>query len=139
MYFKKLNIISVFFTSLLLIILLACTDSNTKTETHPINLNIKNGTLVKEITIKANQKDTIIFNIKSDQLGIVHLHGYNIEIPVEKNILTTSTLEATTTGKFAIAFHFSNNHDNDHSNNHKDHDHEKTTETHLGYLEIWPN
>ena len=109
MHFKKLNIISIFFTSLLLIILLACTDSNTKTETHSINLNIKNGTLVEEITIKANQKDTIIFNIRSDQRGIVHLHGYNIEMPEHK--------------------------DDDH---HHD-DHEKTTETHLGYLEIWPN
>ena len=162
MHFKKLNIISIFFTSLLLIILLACTDSNTKTETHSINLNIKNGTLVEEITIKANQKDTIIFNIRSDQRGIVHLHGYNIEMPAEKNILNTSTIEATTTGKFAIAFHFSNHHDDhkesdhhddhkesDHDDDHKDaehkdddhHDdhHEKTTETHLGYLEIWPN
>jgi len=135
MHFKKSNIISIFFTSLLLIILLACTDSNTKTETHSINLNIKNGTLVEEITIKANQKDTIIFNIRSDQRGIVHLHGYNIEMPAEKNILNTSTIEATTTGKFAIAFHFSNHKDDDH---HHD-DHEKTTETHLGYLEIWPN
>ena len=134
MHFKKSNIISIFFTSLLLIILLACTDSNTKTEIHSINLNIKNGTLVEEITIKANQKDTIIFNIKSDQLGIVHLHGYNIEMPAEKNILTTSTIEATTTGKFAIAFHFSN-----HKDDHHHDDHEKTTETHLGYLEIWPN
>ena len=162
MHFKKLNIISIFFTSLLLIILLACTDSNTKTETHSINLNIKNGTLVEEITIKANQKDTIIFNIRSDQRGIVHLHGYNIEMPAEKNILNTSTIEATTTGKFAIAFHFSNHHDDhkesdhhddhkesDHDDDHKDaehkdddhhdDDHEKTTETHLGYLEIWPN
>jgi len=139
MHFKKLNSTSLFFISLFIIILFACTASNTKTETHSINLNIKNGTLVEEITIKANQKDTIIFNITSEQPGIVHLHGYNIEMPVEKDVLTTSTLEATTTGKFAIAFHFSNDHDNNDSSNHKDHDPEKTTETHLGYLEIWPN
>ena len=139
MYFKST---SLFFASLFIIILLACTASITKTETHSANLNIKNGTLTEKITIKVNQKDTIIFNITSDQTGIVHLHGYNIQMPVKKDFPTTYTLEATTTGKFAIAFHFSNDqskNDNSHSSNHKDNDHEEITETHLGYLEIWPN
>ncbi|MBH74454.1 MAG: hypothetical protein CL896_01500 [Dehalococcoidia bacterium] len=85
--------------------LLGCSSENTTSSSRTISLVIEDGNLEGENTVKANQNETVTFNIKSNQTGTLHIHGYDLEKDVTANHDAMFTMEATATGRFMIAFH----------------------------------
>ncbi|MCL0044075.1 hypothetical protein M1N24_00900 [Dehalococcoidia bacterium] len=98
-------------------LLLSCT-SNAVSETHVFDLDIVDrylGDRYKRLTV--TQNDTVIMHITSNEEGVFHLHGYNLNTSLDS--VTTAKLEfrANATGKFDFAFH-SDMVNHGHSQNH---------------------
>ena len=58
-----------------------------------------------ESTFEAKQGDGVTFRVSADIVGAVHLHGYDIENEIEPGHVTSFSLTADATGRFALTFH----------------------------------
>ena len=85
--------------------LMGCSSENTTSSSRTISLVIEDGNLEGESTVKANQNETLIFNIKSNQTGTLHIHGYDLAKDITADHDAILTMEAIATGRFMIAFH----------------------------------
>ena len=84
-------------------------------------LAILNGKALQDNrTFRVIQHDIVEFHISSDESHILHLHGYDIEVKVDKKSTAVLRLDASATGRFPVEIH--------------------GTETHhaLFYLEVYP-
>ncbi len=112
------NLTQIFLYSLIIFSLAACSSSVT-IESVSIDVSIDGDTMnPRDVVVSHN--DLLVMNITSDISGSVHVHGYDLEHPVEAGVKSSFEMEAYATGKFNIAFH---NADQGH-NHSAGHDHE---------------
>jgi hypothetical protein len=85
-------------------------------------MRIERGALSETMRIvRVKQGDVVHLRWSSDQAGVLHIHGYEIERQLEPGRMTEVTITARATGRFPIHLHG------------KAHD-----ETTLAYLEVYP-
>jgi hypothetical protein len=93
--------ISTFVIALIALILAACggdgpTDRN-------FSIEFANGEPVGGVeTFTANQGDTVIIGLSSDEAATFHIHGYDLEFEIEAGSKDSIELLADATGRFAI-------------------------------------
>lgn len=70
-------------------------------------LHIKNGQVPANMRhIRVRQGDVVKLQWSTDRRLSVHLHGYDIEKPVEPGTITDMTFTARATGRFSVEPHF---------------------------------
>ena len=90
-------------------LLMAC-GTSAPTPTHgdgaPIVMAIagRSTTLTRQ-DLQVKQGDMVSLSFTADEAGEVHLHGYNLTVPVSADQPGTLNFEASTAGAFAINFH----------------------------------
>ena len=95
-----------------------------------VKLEIKQRSILDGLTsIRVGQGESIRLHWTSDEAVVLHLHGYDIEMPLLPNTPSEMILEASATGRFPITSHGFGASDSTH------HDHKLT----LLYLEVYPN
>ena len=118
-----------------LALLLSATAANVPaTETPParaaqaVVLRIAGGRLEGGVrTLRFTRGDRVALRVTSDQKLNLHLHGYDIELPVSPAMEATLIVDARVAGRFPLSAHFP-------SANAKDTPRERT----LLYLEVLP-
>lgn len=98
------------------------------------DLSIQHKTLKESSILSAKQDDNVILNITSDEKALFHLHGYDLDIDLEPNIVSKLSFKANATGKFDFEMHLEA-HTGTHSHDHKEKDANKIQ---LGSLEVHP-
>ena len=82
-----------------------------------LDISITNKSMTpNEISVKQN--DTLVMNISSDEDGSIHIHGYDIEKTISKNMAQQLKLDVYATGIYNIAFHIG-----EQPHSHQEHDH----------------
>jgi hypothetical protein len=92
------------------------------------------------VLLKAFHGDTLTLIINSDELGEVHIHGYDYQEDVSPGEQTVIIFEAHATGKFNITFHSVSTYtkNDGHEHNHDDGNDSEESEVLLGSLEVRP-
>ena len=67
-----------------------------------IDVTVTAGKQMDPSSWTANRNDTVTVNVKSDQDGEVHLHGYDIHFDTKAGQTVTQTFKADKTGSFPI-------------------------------------
>lgn len=70
-----------------------------------IELSIRNNSLEGNKIIRVPVRTKVTFRVLSDTNDELHLHGYDITIPLITNGRTTATFTADKTGGFPIELH----------------------------------
>ncbi len=55
--------------------------------------------------LRVDEGDQVEFSWTSDETGMLHLHGYNIEMPVSPDAPAVFTFDAHTAGRFPVTSH----------------------------------
>ncbi len=84
--------------------------------------------------IQVKQGDTLTLNIRSDENGAFHLHGYDLAEKVGPGITATMSFVADATGKFNIEFHSAEEKESSHENGHEGDE----EDVDIGSLEVLP-
>ena len=86
--------------------------AETETPTPPpgravvINMDIANRqTALARQDLQVEKGDTVSINFTADEPGEVHLHGYDLSVPVSPDEPGTLTFDADTAGAFGLNFH----------------------------------
>lgn len=123
---------------------MACGD-NSEPKNQAFKLDVRGGELdASSDSIRVNQGDSVTLAISSDEHGMVHLHGYDIEVSVGPDEHGEIKLDASATGNFPITFHSGESeeestHDKGHGHkNGEGSSHEGGEEKRLGALEVLP-
>lgn len=85
--------------------LTACGGSDPESLTFDISVKeraIMNG----EDTFTVKQGDTVTFNLSADEDATFHVHGYDLSTDVQAHNQAALTFEASATGSFPLAMHF---------------------------------
>ncbi|MHC9511465.1 hypothetical protein [Kangiella sp. M94] len=70
-----------------------------------IDVNIVQGKVEGEDTLRFNQNEKITITIKSDKPIELHVHGYDIALSLKANDVATLEFDAVTAGRFAVTQH----------------------------------
>lgn len=70
-----------------------------------IDVNIVQGKVEGEDTLRFNQNEKITITIKSDKPIELHVHGYDIALSLKANDVETLKFDAVTAGRFAVTQH----------------------------------
>jgi hypothetical protein len=69
-------------------------------------LRVEHGRLPEDMRrIRVTQGDVIRLRWSTDQPGVLHIHGYDIERRLESGTVTEVTITARATGRFPIHLH----------------------------------
>ncbi len=91
---------------LLLIAVAASACSKTEPQARTFDLEIAQGKLtLNPPVIKVKQDDQVTLRIRSDEEGLFHLHGYDLEVEVTPGQMAEMSFTAKATGKFDIELH----------------------------------
>jgi hypothetical protein len=82
------------------------------------DVTVTNAATMTPDHLPAKQGDVVTINVRSDQAGEVHLHGYDIQFETKPGEVASHTFKATQTGDFDIEW--------------------ESTSTHLGDLAVNP-
>ena len=114
-----------------------CTDD--RPENVEINIDILNGSLVSSGSTVADRGDTVTFKIRSNEDGLLHLHGYDVQLVLRQGVLTRFLLEANATGRFLITLHeLSSSDGHDHESEGRNEESMVSGEIILGYFQVNP-
>ena len=114
----QINLTYIALFALMIISIVGCSGS-APTKTVSIDVSIDGESMSpKDIVVTHN--DLLVMNITSDTSGSIHVHGYDLEHPVEQGVRSSFEMNSHATGKFNIAFH---NADEGHDHS-AEHDHE---------------
>lgn len=70
------------------------------------SLTIKNNAVIApEKTLTVTEGEKVVVTITADTDEELHIHGYDLEVPLQKNIPKQITFTATLTGSFPIELH----------------------------------
>jgi len=106
---------AIMFSALCIVFIIsAC--STSAPEIIELDVSIKNKTMTPN-EISMNKNDTLVMNISSDENGSLHIHGYDIEKKISKNVQQQLKLDVYATGMYNVAFHIG-----DQSHSHQEHD-----------------
>ena len=105
-------------------------------ETINIDASIEGRTMAPS-EIVVNHDDRLVMNISSDEPGLIHIHGYDVEQEIKKGDILKLELDAYATGMYKIAFHIVDAED------HSSHAHSADNETEskeiiIGSLKVNP-
>ncbi len=89
--------------SLLLLTFAAC-GSAAAPQQHNLTLQLADGAMSPD-TVPAQQGDTVVLQIESDQAGTIHFHGYGLQRELTPEASAPLQFIAETTGRFPITFH----------------------------------
>lgn len=139
----RLNLALVIIFSVLMLASIACSSDGGEPEHQEIAINLSDGNWdLASDTLKIAQGDTVALSIASEEHGTVHLHGYDIEIPVGPDEAGDLNFDAAATGRFNITFHAGAEEgadgDADHTEESEDHEEGGEEEASLGAIEIHP-
>ncbi len=81
-----------------------------------------------QATLRVNQGEEVAFRVRSDETAELHLHGYDVTIPLEANQTSDVRFLANVAGRFPITLHEPAA-SGGHSHRHKT----------LLYLEVYPD
>ena len=96
-------------------IISAC--STSAPEIIELDVSINNKTMTPN-EISVNKDDTLVMNISSDENGSLHIHGYDIQKKISRDVRQQLKLDVYATGMYNVAFHIG-----DQSHSHQEHDH----------------
>ena len=69
------------------------------------NIELKDGKLLGAKTLRVKHNDKVGLKIKSNEAGALHLHAYQIEIPVTASAVTEYSFVAKASGRFKFEWH----------------------------------
>ena len=105
-------------------------------ETINVDVSIQGRTMAPS-EIVVNHDDRLVMNISSDEPGLIHIHGYDVDQEIKKGDILKLELDAYATGMFKIAFHTVGA--EDHSSHARSADHEtESKEIIIGSLKVNP-
>ena len=67
-----------------------------------------------EDVLRVQQGDRVEIRMQSDKPVTVHLHGYDIELPLSPGVAGRMTFEAAATGRFPVNLHAEHSPDGNH-------------------------
>ena len=110
-----MRFLNIFLFSFITFLVVFCTSGSSEVNFVEIPVVISNGKIDADISVSHRDKVKLI--VTSDQDGVLHIHGYDIEVEIFEN---KSSLEfvAEATGLFKLALHTMS--DGDHNHNHGD-------------------
>jgi hypothetical protein len=82
------------------------------------DVNVTGASHMSPDRLPASHNDTVTINVRSDQAGEVHLHGYDLHFETKPGEVSSQTFHADKTGDFEIEW--------------------ESTSTHLGDLVVNP-
>ena len=105
-----------------------------------IDLNVTNGEFnLDPPVVKVNQDDDVTLRFVGDEVGDIHLHGYDLGVTVEPGKTVELVFQATATGKFDFELHLpGHSTEIDHNSEGHSHSHAEKTTIFLGSLEVYP-
>ncbi len=130
-YNKKMNttwkysLIALLFLMTILV-LPSCTSEISNLDNQEYELKISDREIEGGVSaIKVQQNNLVTLNFQSNEQGMVHLHGYDIEKPVGPENNASMSFTATATGRYNLTFHpnTSMHGKNNHSGETESHDH----------------
>lgn len=83
-----------------------CKAQKTGEEPRRFELRIENGRLIDTAkTFQVRQDDAVELIWSADRRGVLHLHGYDIEVTVDAGKPQTMSFRARATGRYPIEMH----------------------------------
>ena len=106
----------IFLFSFITFLVVFCTSGSSEVNFVEIPVVISNGKIDTDISVSHRDKVKLI--VTSDQDGVLHIHGYDIEVEIFENKSSSVEFVAEATGLFKLALHTMS--DGDHNHNHGD-------------------
>ena len=110
--------IKTFATVLALVLVTSCGGGEPEQRTWQLDLQDRALTANSEFEVK--QGDTLIIHARSDEIGSLHLHGYDTEILLMPGVTTDASVTAYATGRFDLEFHLTSTPGQAHKHEHED-------------------
>ncbi len=104
------------FTSVIIFLVVFCTSGSSDVNFVEVAVVISNGKIDNDISV--SHRDKVKLKVTSDQDGVLHIHGYDIEVDIFKNKPSSIEFVAEATGLFKLALHAMP--DGDHNHDHGD-------------------
>jgi len=111
-----LRFLNIFLFSFITFLVVFCTSGSSEVNFVEIPVVISNGKIDADISVSHRDKVKLI--VTSDQDGVLHIHGYDIEVEIFENKSSSVEFVAEATGLFKLALHTMS--DGDHNHNHGD-------------------
>ena len=111
-----MRFLNIFLFSFITFLVVFCTSGSSEVNFVEIPVVISNGKIDTDISVSHRDKVKLI--VTSDQDGVLHIHGYDIEVEIFENKSSSVEFVAEATGLFKLALHAMS--DGDHNHNHGD-------------------
>ena len=111
-----MRFLNIFLFSFITFLVVFCTSGSSEVNFVEIPVVISNGKIDTDISVSHRDKVKLI--VTSDQDGVLHIHGYDIEVEIFENKSSSVEFVAEATGLFKLALHTMS--DGDHNHNHGD-------------------
>jgi len=113
-----LRFLNIFLFSFITFLVVFCTSGSSEVNFVEIPVVISNGKIDTDISVSHRDKVKLI--VTSDQDGVLHIHGYDIEVEIFENKSSSVEFVAEATGLFKLALHAMSDGDHNHNHNHGD-------------------
>lgn len=142
MRLSTISIVTIVIILMLVGLFFAFRPTTDKPETQSTTVKIT-ATDMTPNNISYNEGDTALLMFMSSRDAIIHIHGYNMELPVSADETVEIELQLTKAGRFQIELHHNEDiHDASATTEKHDHTeqtgHGSTATTHLGFLDVQP-
>ena len=128
-----MRFLNIFLFSFITFLVVFCTSGSSEVNFVEIPVVISNGKIDTDISVSHRDKVKLI--VTSDQDGVLHIHGYDIEVEIFENKSSSVEFVAEATGLFKLALHAMSDGDHNHNHNHgnkKSHDDHGDKKSHGG-------
>ena len=113
-----MRFLNIFLFSFITFLVVFCTSGSSEVNFVEIPVVISNGKIDTDISVSHRDKVKLI--VTSDQDGVLHIHGYDIEVEIFENKSSSVEFVAEATGLFKLALHAMSDGDHYHNHNHGD-------------------
>ena len=113
-----MRFLNIFLFSFITFLVVFCTSGSSEVNFVEIPVVISNGKIDTDISVSHRDKVKLI--VTSDQDGVLHIHGYDIEVEIFENKPSSVEFVAEATGLFNLALHAMADGDHKHNHNHGD-------------------
>lgn len=113
-----MRFLNIFLFSFITFLVVFCTSGSSEVNFVEIPVVISNGKIDTDISVSHRDKVKLI--VTSDQDGVLHIHGYDIEVEIFENKSSSVEFVAEATGLFKLALHAMSDGDHNHNHNHGD-------------------
>ena len=113
-----MRFLNIFLFSFITFLVVFCTSGSSEVNFVEIPVVISNGKIDTDISVSHRDKVKLI--VTSDQDGVLHIHGYDIEVEIFENKSSSVEFVAEATGLFKLALHTMSDGDHNHNHNHGD-------------------